>query len=107
MSSFSRMATVSCSTERATLSDGKRGKPVSYLAALHCTPLDPVDPELRERLKLNTPHELLQTFIEGDPDIKEGDYLILGSIKYPIRSVADWVWRSDTFRHLILEDLKE
>jgi hypothetical protein len=71
--SFRRMATVTAGTKRT-----KKGEPATVLSNLKCTPLDPVDPELRRRLALETPHELLQTFI------------------------AD----SAGFVHLILEDLK-
>lgn len=104
--SFQKLATVTASTKRATLSGGKRGTPTQHLTNLKVFPLDPVDPELRQRLELDTPHELLQTFVEGAPDIVEGDVLTAGSEDYPIRSVADWTFGSDTYLRLILENLK-
>ena len=55
---FSRRATVSATTKRT-----KKGEPTTHLTGLLCTPLDPVDPETRRRLALETPHELLQTFL--------------------------------------------
>lgn len=55
---FRRMANVTANTKRV-----KKGSPVTILSGIKCTPLDPVDPELRRRLALDTPHELLQTFI--------------------------------------------
>ncbi len=55
---FKRMANVTASTKRT-----KKGEPTTLLTGLKCTPLDPVDPELRRRLALETPHELLQTFL--------------------------------------------
>jgi hypothetical protein len=74
-----RMLTVTASTKRSpAIVGGKRGAPATKLASIQCTPLDPVDPELRQRLALNTPHELLQSFVDG----------------------------GDTFYHLVLEDLK-
>ena len=111
MSSFSKLATVSCSTKRATISGSgvnqKRGAQSTNLSGLLCLPLDPVDPELRERLRIETPHELRQTFIKGDPDILEGDTLVVNSVDYPIKSVAEWVWQDDEFLHLIVEHLKK
>lgn len=71
--SFRRMASVTVGTKRT-----KKGEPATVLSNQKCTPLDPVDPELRRRLALETPHELLQTFM------------------------AD----GTGFLHLILEDLK-
>lgn len=62
--SFRRLATVTASTKRPpAVVSGKRGTPTTLLTGLKCTPLDPVDPEVRQRLGLNTPHELLQTFL--------------------------------------------
>lgn len=67
------MASVTAGTERT-----KKGEPSPLLSGLKCTPLDPVDPDLRRRMALETPHELLQTFLTD----------------------------GNGFVHLILEDLK-
>jgi len=107
--SFARLASVTASTKRPpTISSGKRGAPATNVASLKCTPLDPVDAELRQRLALDTPHELLQTFVDNGVDIVEGDLLVVGSTEYPIRSVGDWYWSplSADYVRLILEDLK-
>ena len=104
---FKRFATESCATKRATMSSGKRGAATSKLTGLKCTPLDPVDPETRERMGLPAgAHELLQTFVEGAYDILAGDLLTYNGIDYPVRAVAEWKWRGTTYRHLILEELK-
>ena len=72
--------------------------------------MDPVDSalnaDLRQRLALNTPHELLQSFVEADLDIERGDMLVVGSAEYPIRSCQEWAWRGTVYRHLVVEDLK-
>lgn len=103
------------STKRApAISGGKRGDPTTNLTGLSVTPLDPVEPELTERLNMRTQGELLQTFVENTAaetlDILEGDWLTFGGKDYPIRSCAEWVWPAsvggDVFLHLILEDLK-
>jgi hypothetical protein len=74
-----RLMTVTASTKRApALSSGRRGELVAVLTGIKCTPLDPIDPELRQRLDLRTPHELLGTFVDG----------------------------GDTYYALVLEDLK-
>ena len=105
---FDRMANVVASTKRSpALSLGKRGSPTVYLASLSVTPIDPLDPNLRNRLALESPHELLQSFVGGNPDIKEGDVLVVGSSEYPIKAVADWAWEGDdVFLVLVLEGLK-
>jgi len=61
-----RFCTVTASTKRAPgMSGGKRGAPTVNLTALKSTPIDPVDPEIRQRLALNTPNELMQTYVDG------------------------------------------
>lgn len=106
--SFSKLATITASTKRAgyDAGEGKKTAPVENVASLSCTPLDPVDPELRERLALDTPHELLQTFVDAGVDIKPGDILVVATVDYPIRSVADWTWGSSDYKALVVEDLK-
>jgi len=105
--SFTIQATETASTKRPpSMSGGKRSTPAAKLTTVLCTPLDPVDPELRERLGIHTPHELLQTFCHGDYDILPGDLFTYGGKDYPVRSVAEWKWRGSTYRHVILEDTK-
>lgn len=112
MSSFERLSTVSASTKRASVSSGKRGTPTTNLSGLSITPLDAADPavrgELQERLGLETPFALLQTFVNGSPDIREGDVLVVGSSEYPIRAVTDWAAGASApaYLRLIVEDLR-
>ena len=77
-----RFATLTASTKRQpVVTDGKRGTPVTKLTCVKHTPLDPIQttPEIRERLDLQTPHELLETYVNG----------------------------GDVFYRLVLEDLKK
>lgn len=63
---MSRFLRVTASTKRApAITGGKRGEAVTNLTGVKCMNLDPVDPELRNRLELETPHELLQTVANG------------------------------------------
>lgn len=109
--SFTKMATVTASTKRPpNVSGGKRGAPVTNIASLSVTPLDPISAELKERLGLESPMELLQTFADGSLDIKEGDILTVSGTDYPIRAIGDWTnWSfgSGETYHLILEELKQ
>jgi hypothetical protein len=64
---FQRLATVEASTKRApAFAGGKRGAPEVYLDSVLCSPLDPVDPELRQRLGLSSPYELAQTYVADE-----------------------------------------
>ena len=104
-----RVTTVTVSTKRAVVTDLKRAAATTYLTGLYAAPLDPVDPGLKATLELNTPHELLQTTINGSPDILAGDILVVGSSEYPILSVAEHAAvtsGSGAYVELIVEDLK-
>ena len=108
--SFARAANVTASTKRPpAISSGKRGTPATNIASLSCTPLDPIDAELRQRLALDTPHELLQTFVDTALDINEGDILVVGSAEYPIRAVGDWATTASmpAYKWLVVEELKK
>ena len=63
-------------TKRSTLSGGKFGAPATYLTGVKCTRPTPLDPEIRQRLTLDTPHELLEVFTEA-ADIQEGHTLVV------------------------------
>ena len=104
------MASVSASTKRSpSIASGKRGSPTTKLASVSCTPLDPVTEEVRRRVGLDTPHELLMCYAVGSVDIKEGDILVVGSSEYPIKAVGEWSASpqgSDGFIELVVEELK-
>lgn len=107
MPSFTKLATVSASTRRPpAVSGGKRGVPATHVVSLMCTPLDPASSELVPQRLLETPMELLQTFVDNSVDIIEGDVLVVGTTEYPIRYVGDWAWRNTTYRYLLIEKLK-
>jgi hypothetical protein len=62
--SLDRLATVRATTKRSPgIVNAKRGVPALHLRNLRCTPLDPVDPELKVRLALNTPNKVKMTFL--------------------------------------------
>lgn len=93
-----------------SVSGGRRGTPQVHLEDIKCTPLDPISEEIALREALESPYELVQAFIKGNYDIREGDILVLSTgTEYPIRAVGDWDWTGDVnekFKRLILEDVK-
>ena len=106
---FTLLASVTASTKRPpAAASGKIGAAATSISSLKCTPLDPVDAEMRQRLpQLAQYGELLQTFVQGGLDIREGDVLTVSSVDYPIRAVEDWHWRADNadYDRMILERL--
>lgn len=102
-----RMTPVTASTKRAQVTQGQRTEPMHYLTLVKCAPLDPVDPETKERMRLDTPHGLLQTFTDdSNYDIRRGDILVVGTNEYPIKDVAVWAVGDKRFLNLFLEDLR-
>jgi hypothetical protein len=107
--SFARLAVVTASTRRSpAVAGGKRGPPATHVSSLACTPLDPVDPEVRQRLMLESPNAILETFMQADVDIVYGDVLVVAGIEYPVKLVEDWYWPPDgtTYRHVYIEKIK-
>lgn len=77
--SFALGKSVSCSTKRPpSISGGKRGAAAENLTGLTCTPLDPVTPEIAQTAGIDSPHELLQTFLGDGTDYM---HLVLEEIK--------------------------
>lgn len=108
MSTPARFLTVTASTKRRpAVSSGKVGSATTNLTSLLVAPLAPVDADLRQRLVLNTPHELLQTVCDNSKDVREGDVLTVSSVDYPIKACENWgSIRGRAYKRLILEDLK-
>ncbi len=91
--SFTRMATSTAATKRpATMSGGIRAAPVANLSSIACTPLDPVDAEVRQRIGLEGPHTVFESFVEGSQDILVGDIFTVESIDYDIKEIESWEW---------------
>lgn len=112
--SFNRMAVVTASTKRPpALSGGKRGAPAAYLTGVRCLPLDTAEQQMvrtyaaRSGQALDTPLDMLQTMVDGNQDVKEGDILVVSGDEYPIRNINDWYWRGSKFLHLLLERLDQ
>lgn len=101
---------LTASTKRAQLTGGKRGAPTPYLTGLACTPLDPIDPgrhaEIQQRFNIETPHLLVETFLDGHPDIVASDRFVVDGKEYVVRGVARWgkAGSLDAYTHLTLED---
>ena len=104
------LASETASVKRAQIVGGKRGAPVVVLTGLICTPLYPADPgqanNLLQRLKLETPYRLMETFVAGHHDIQSGDTLVVGGDEYTVRAAAEWAMpgASRKFTHLTVEE---
>lgn len=112
-SGFSRLAKVLASTHRMSTLNGTTGKGGTsgdYLTGLYVTPPVPLSTPVSARNDvtmvspiLENPFELLQSFVEGDPDIKKGDVLVISGREHPVAFVEDWTFHNDQRLRLILE----
>ncbi len=108
--SFQKLATLTIGTKRpakVTAATGLRGAPAAKLSGQKATPLSTVEPEIRRQLALDTPYVLLETYVEGNPDILAGDVLTVGAAEYPIKSISVIPFRGDIRLRLIVEDQKQ
>lgn len=112
MSAWYRLATVTASTKRAAMVNGKVGAPSPYLSNLRCTPFYAVDTAragaLVQRFRLNGGVTLLETFVVGLNDIDNGDMLTVGGVDYVVREVASWNSDalSEPYQRLTVENLR-
>lgn len=113
---FARQLTVSASTRRPpATTGGKRGDMVAHLPLLYVAPLTPVSIETAQRVGLDSPYNLLQTFAAGDEDVADGDELTPQDGPYEGRAMAvrrvvrlSWGVQGKTERlHILLENLRK
>ncbi len=112
---YQRQLTVSASTRRPpAIASGKRGALAEHLPLVYVSPLTPVSIETAQRVGLDSPYNLLQTFTDGDADIADGDELTPLDGPYEgramsVKRVVKLVWgvSGRTQRlHVLLENLR-
>jgi len=107
MTAFARLATTTASTKRSGgITAGLETAYATNLATLKCLPLHPVDPELMLGIEGLAFHEVLQTEADAGLDILEGDLLVIDTVEYKVRSVAEWPWRDSSYAVIIVEQRK-
>ena len=103
MPAIDKLASVSASTKRNPAPvGGKIGSPTTNLTGLSVLSPMPVTPEIKEIYEIKSPRETFVTYIEGSPDIVEGDILVISSTEYHIKAVGGWK-ASPAFLELIIE----
>lgn len=101
--SFARFATTSASTKRnPAAAAGTVGVPATYLSGLLIVPLMPVSQEIIERYQLKSPRKSFVTFVEGAPDIAEGDVLVVSTAEYKVVGAEPWPG-DQAFYQLVVE----
>ena len=107
--SFARLTKVTASTKRNPLTGGARTGYAAHLASLKITPLAPVETsraaEFRQLLKMGTSYRILECYAQGNPDVDDGDMLVVGAKEYPVRAVLPWTFGDDVRLNIIVEDL--
>lgn len=107
------LATRTASVKRASIASGKRGAPATVLTGLQCTPPYPADPgavaNLLQRLGINTPYRMFETYVLGEQPIQAGDTLEVDEDgAYQVRAVASWTANRPStraFTHLTVEEI--
>jgi hypothetical protein len=90
--SLSKMAYEHASTLRnpSVATSGVTLDPVTYLADVLVLPLMPVTDDIVKRYALSSPREAFVTYAVGNPDILEGDILVVDGSQYPVRAASPW-----------------
>lgn len=103
MTLYAEFMTVACSRKRKAMAGT-----TTTLSDLICTPPAPVDMNTRQSLGLHAPHVLYEVHLEGTPDIKKGDVLVISTVEYQIHDVAGWLMpppENVNLMKLVIEDL--
>lgn len=112
---MNRWLTLICDTKRLTVSGtGQSSALATNLTGVSTSEFMPVSAEIRTRLMLDTPNELMQVFCGDAVDLKVGDYIrplnsqiVPSAVDYPVRAVERWPWATgQTFKMAVVEDLK-
>jgi hypothetical protein len=84
---------------------GKRGAPVPNIGDTACVPLDYVSAQIAQRLGLDAPARLRQTFLDGRLNIPRGSMLVWDDGRqYPIKATEPWDWGDGgEYTHLVVE----
>lgn len=70
MSRIFRFATESVTLKRSpAVTGGKRGEPAIHLTDVRCTPLLPATSDILQRQDLQTPHTLMQCYLDGNDTV--------------------------------------
>lgn len=103
---------VAASTKRnADLGGGKKGAATTYISSLLISPLYPAGEGTIRTLNLNSPREAKECYhCPGPgatlPDVKEGDFLVVGGVTYPIRFVGEWPDEYEPALHIVVTEVK-
>ena len=109
MTALDLMMTVTASTERAPVSSGGQvGEAVPELSSFQCLPLDPISPDSMRETITEVPYRALFTIVKdiAEGAIREGDILVVSSIRYPIHQVQYLIWMQTGYVILMVEDLR-
>jgi hypothetical protein len=101
---YAEFMTVACSRKRKNSIAGTS----TSLTSLMCTPKAPVDMPTRQSLGLHAPHVVYEVHLEGAPDIKKGDVLVIGSAEFQIHDASPWLMPPPdnvNLLKLVIEDL--
>lgn len=86
---------------------GQRDDLVQTVPDMPCLPLDYVSAQIAQRLGLEAPARLRQTYIDGTLNIERGSYLVFdsGPKRYPIKATEPWDWggNGQQYTHLVVE----
>lgn len=92
--SFARQLQVTAYTKRPpAVTSGRRGEAEMFLADVPVARLVPVSTQTQQRLALETPINVFETFCDASFDVKAGDSLVVDEIAYAVRDAAEWPWR--------------
>lgn len=114
MSSFSRSAFIQATLKApGEIVNGKRSGVMTDVATVFILPLMPASNETVNRVQLQTPTDLLETYFEASAGLqaKEGFVLSVSGVLYPVKDLSAWPYEvrpNNGLRtyQIVVEDLR-
>jgi hypothetical protein len=109
VNSFDRLLARSARVLRSPAeSGGVVGDLVVHQEHVACSDVYPVDGSLLDRVPQLAQYAKVWEIVAEDADVKVGDRLEVGGVRYPVHVVERWPWRGDGFYlRLVVQELQE
>ena len=109
--SMKRMMRYTVSTKRRPAADanGKQGVPVTHLASLKTTPIDPLNTDefhnLILRYNIQEPYRLFGCYCETTEDVAIGDIIVWNGREFLLKGCGIWDDGAETLYEMVLSEM--
>jgi len=86
-------------------SGGVVGAMQQHIAHVAVSEPFPVDGKWVQRIPQLAQFARVWEMFAEEADVRVGDHLLVGTVRYPVHNAEPWPWRGRTFLHLVVQEL--